>query len=128
MKEQEIERLNNLKKYEENLYNEGIKFICGIDEAGRGPLAGPVSVGAVVMNRVNSGAYPDTIGGVIYASGQFTPTKSGRVEKLAVNSVKDSCLQAARAAMAGETPVGGAMHFRRAGKHDGIVIGDHVFW
>lgn len=49
MKEKEEERLDNLKKYEENLYNEGYKFICGIDEAGRGPLAGPVVVGAAVM-------------------------------------------------------------------------------
>ena len=51
MKEKEEERLTNLKKYEENLYNEGLKYICGIDEAGRGPLAGPVVVGAVVMPR-----------------------------------------------------------------------------
>ena len=51
MNEKEIERLTNLKKYEENLYNEGYKLICGIDEAGRGPLAGPVSVGAVVMKK-----------------------------------------------------------------------------
>ncbi len=51
MKEKEEERLNNLKKYEENLYNQGIKYICGIDEAGRGPLAGSVVVGAVVMPR-----------------------------------------------------------------------------
>ena len=51
MKEKEEERLDNLKKYEEKLYNEGYKFICGIDEAGRGPLAGPVVVGAAVMPR-----------------------------------------------------------------------------
>ena len=51
MKEKEIERLTNLKRYEENLYNEGLKYICGIDEAGRGPLAGPVVVGAVVMPK-----------------------------------------------------------------------------
>lgn len=51
MKEQEVERLTNLKKYEENLYNEGNKLICGVDEAGRGPLAGPVAVGAVVMKK-----------------------------------------------------------------------------
>ena len=51
MKEQEIERLTNLKKYEENLYKEGNKLICGVDEAGRGPLAGPVAVGAVVMKK-----------------------------------------------------------------------------
>lgn len=49
MKEKELERLTNLKKYEQNLYQNGIQLICGIDEAGRGPLAGPVAVGAVVM-------------------------------------------------------------------------------
>jgi ribonuclease HII len=51
MTEKESERLDNLKKYEENLYNEGYKLICGIDEAGRGPLAGPVVVGAAIMPR-----------------------------------------------------------------------------
>ena len=54
-------------------------------EAACQPYEGQVAVGAVVMNRVNSGAYPNTIAGVIYASGQFTPTRSNRVETLAVN-------------------------------------------
>ena len=50
MKEKEIERLNKLKEIELKLAKEkGVKYICGIDEAGRGPLAGPVSVGAVIM-------------------------------------------------------------------------------
>ena len=51
MKEEELKRLTDLKRYEENLYKEGLKYICGIDEAGRGPLAGPVVVGAAVMPR-----------------------------------------------------------------------------
>lgn len=49
MKEKEIERLNNLKEYETKLYKTGIKYIAGIDEAGRGPLAGPVVVGLAIM-------------------------------------------------------------------------------
>lgn len=49
MKEKEIERLNLLKEEENKLYSENIKYICGIDEAGRGPLAGPVVVGAVIL-------------------------------------------------------------------------------
>lgn len=51
MKEKELERLNILKSYEEELYNKGINLIAGIDEAGRGPLAGPVVVGCVIMPK-----------------------------------------------------------------------------
>jgi ribonuclease HII len=51
MKEKEIERLNLLKKDEQELYNNNIQYICGIDEAGRGPLAGPVVVAAVIMPK-----------------------------------------------------------------------------
>lgn len=51
MKEKEEERLKLLKEIEENLYEQGCHSICGIDEAGRGPLAGPVVVAAVIMPR-----------------------------------------------------------------------------
>ncbi len=49
MKEKEIDRLNNLKKEEIEFYKKGIKLIAGIDEAGRGPLAGPVVVACSIM-------------------------------------------------------------------------------
>ncbi len=49
MKDREIERLNKLKEFEKKLYEDGVKYIAGIDEAGRGPLAGPVVVGCVIM-------------------------------------------------------------------------------
>lgn len=49
MKEKEQERLEKLKDIEKDLYVKGFAKICGIDEAGRGPLAGPVVVAAVIM-------------------------------------------------------------------------------
>lgn len=49
MKEKEQERLEKLKKIENELFTKSITKICGIDEAGRGPLAGPVVVAAVIM-------------------------------------------------------------------------------
>ena len=49
MKEKEYERLIKLKEIEKGLYEKGFESICGIDEAGRGPLAGPVVVAGVIM-------------------------------------------------------------------------------
>ena len=49
MKEKELERLTKLKEIEKDLHSKGFKNICGIDEAGRGPLAGPVVVAGVIM-------------------------------------------------------------------------------
>ena len=51
MKERELERLTKLKEIENNLYSKGMNYICGIDEAGRGPLAGPVVVASVIMPK-----------------------------------------------------------------------------
>ena len=51
MKEKEFERLTKIKDVEKDLYNKGFKNICGIDEAGRGPLAGPVVVAGVIMPK-----------------------------------------------------------------------------
>lgn len=97
-------------------------------EAGNQSYEGMLGVGAVVMNRVRSGAYPNTIHSVIYASGQFTPAMTGKVARAYEGNVPDLCLQAAQAAINGETTVGGATHFRRAGQREGYVLGDHVFW
>lgn len=98
-------------------------------EAGRESYEGKLAVGAVVMNRVRSGAYPDSIHGVIYASGQFTPALNGKVNRVYESGkIKSSCVQAAEEAIAGTSNVGAATHFRRNNGRDGIVIGNHVFY
>ena len=49
MKEKEEKRLIELKKIDKEFFEMGMKYVCGIDEAGRGPLAGPVVVASVIM-------------------------------------------------------------------------------
>jgi Cell wall hydrolyses involved in spore germination len=97
-------------------------------EAGNQGYEGQLAVGAAVMNRVRSGAYPNSISGVIYASGQFTPAYNGRLARAYGNNIPDSCFTAAQESLNGGTNIGSATHFRRAGSHEGLVIGDHVFW
>ncbi|MCQ2524636.1 MAG: cell wall hydrolase [Lachnospiraceae bacterium] len=97
-------------------------------EAGGEPYEGMLAVGAVVMNRVRSGAYPATVYDVIYASGQFTPAKSGSLTRVYNAGPKAICMQAAREVLNGYTNIGDMTHFRRRGTHDGFEIGNHVFY
>jgi uncharacterized protein YgiM (DUF1202 family)/flavin-binding protein dodecin len=98
-------------------------------EAGGESYEGQVAVGAVVMNRVRSAAYPDTITDVIYASGQFVPASKSRMQNLILTgTTKESCRQAAQEAINGVSNVGDALYFRRVGNKSGLVIGNHVFW
>lgn len=98
-------------------------------EAGSESYEGQVAVAAVVMNRVRSGAYPDSIHGVIYASGQFTPALNGKVNAVYESGkISESCMKAAQEAIDGTSNVGSATHFRRNNGRDGIVIGNHVFY
>lgn len=99
-------------------------------ESGNQPYEGQLAVGAVVMNRVRSGRYPNTIADVIYAPGQF-PYASTKVHEVMARGVKASCLQAAQEAINGVSNVGSFTHFKSArssvnGAH--IVIGGHVFY
>ncbi len=98
-------------------------------EAGGESYEGQVAVGAVVMNRVRSSAYPDSIHGVIYASGQFTPALNGKVNAVYESGrIYESCIRAAQEALSGVSNVGDCTHFRRNNGRDGIVIGNHVFY
>lgn len=98
-------------------------------EAGGECYEGKVSVGAVVMNRVRSGRYPNSIGDVIYSPGQFTPAGNGKVAAVLANGPKESCIQAAQEALNGVDYTGGALSFRQSKSgHAGLVIGNHVFF
>ena len=98
-------------------------------EAGSECYEGQLAVGAVVMNRLRSGAYPSSLYDVIYQSGQFTPAGNGKVASVISSGVSGSCLQAAQEALSGVDNTGGALSFRRASSGQaGVVIGNHVFF
>lgn len=65
--------------------------------------AGRLAVGSVVMNRVASSSFPNTVSGVIYASGQFAPVTSGRVDLILAEGPNSACQYAAAQAIAGNT-------------------------
>lgn len=95
-------------------------------EAGNQPYEGQVAVGAVVMNRVKSGLYPNSIREVIYQSGQFTPAVTGWLDRVLQNKgYTDSAKEAAQDALEGANPVGGCLYFSTGGQ--GMQIGDHFF-
>ncbi|MDE7446977.1 MAG: cell wall hydrolase [Lachnospiraceae bacterium] len=99
-------------------------------EAGNQPYEGQVAVGAVVMNRVMSSVFPDTVVGVIYQNKQFSPVASGRLAlALQENHATDACYRAADAAMAGQTTVGSCLFFRTPIEGlTGTQIGGHIFY
>lgn len=99
-------------------------------EAGNQPYEGQVAVGAVVINRVLSSRYPDTVTGVIYQYKQFSPVLDGHLAlALASNRATDACYSAADAAMSGSTTVGSCLYFRtKIDGLEGIQIGSHVFY
>lgn len=99
-------------------------------EAGAEPYSGQVAVGAVVINRVLSSRYPNTVVGVIYQNKQFSPVNDGHLAlALASDKATQSCYQAADEAMQGVTNVGQCVYFRTPIEGiTGIRIGNHVFY
>lgn len=99
-------------------------------EAGNQPYIGQVAVGNVVMNRVKSSVFPNTILEVIYQNRQFSPVGSGRFAiALANHKATPACYAAAQDAMAGSAPVGNCLFFRTPIPGlTGIQIGGHIFY
>lgn len=95
-------------------------------EAGNQPHDGKVGVGAVILNRVRSGSFPNSIRAVIYQRGQFGPAITGKLDRvLASGNIPEACYQAAADALAGYNPIGDALYFGNG--NYGQLIGDHYF-
>ncbi|MCI8884555.1 MAG: cell wall hydrolase [Dorea sp.] len=95
-------------------------------EAGNQPYEGQVAVGAVIMNRVRSASYPNSIEAVIYQSGQFTPASTGWLDRVRNSrGYTATSMQAAADALAGANPIGGCLYFDQGGR--GMKIGAHYF-
>ena len=99
---------------------------CIYAEARGESYTGQVAVGAVILNRVRSSVYPNSIAEVIYQSGQFGPAMSGWLDSvLASGGYTATAMQAAADALAGSNPIGDCLYFG-CGNY-GIQIGDHFF-
>lgn len=78
-------------------------------EARGEPYEGQVAVGAVILNRVRSSSFPNTIAGVIYEPGAFTAVSDGQID---VPIAEDSTVyKAAQDALNGWDPTGGAIYY-----------------
>lgn len=97
-------------------------------EAGGESYEGKLAVGSVVMNRVSSSRFPNTVAGVIYQGGQFSPVASGRFASVLASGANASCTQAAGEVLGGSITIS-CLYFRRNdGSIPGTVIGNHVFY
>lgn len=97
-------------------------------EAGNQSMEGKVAVGDVVLNRVRSDQFPNTIHGVIYQEGQFVPVAEGIMAATLARGPNASCVEAARQALSGVNYVGNALFFRTNNGRPGQIIGAHVFY
>lgn len=91
-------------------YNESETYLLGrlVHGEARGePYVGKVAVAAVVLNRVKSPSFPNTISGVIYQSGAFDAVSDGQIN---LTPDEDS-LRAARDALNGWDPTGGCLYY-----------------
>lgn len=101
-------------------------------EARGEPYEGQVAVGAVIMNRIAHPSFPNTLSGVIYQDGAFSCLYDGGINA----AVADSAYQAAREAINGSDPTGGAIYYYNPAKTTNkwiwsreviATIGEHRF-
>ncbi len=101
-------------------------------EAGNQSYEGKLAVANVVLNRLNSSQFPNTIKDVIYQKNQFSPASSGALERALNNGVPSDCVKAAKDAMSGNNNVEGFLFFNTVVNTDSVAdyiqIGDHIFY
>ena len=97
-------------------------------EAGGESYEGKLAVASVVMNRVRSGGYPNSVSGVVYQSGQFPPAGTARMASLVANGAGSDCVTAAKQAIGGVSNIGSLKHFHAARLGGDVVIGNHAFY
>lgn len=100
-------------------------------EAGAQSYEAQLGVANVVLNRVKSSYFPNTISEVIYESGQFGPAIDGSLERALANGPSSSCVQAANDALAGTNNIGNYLFFNNyapSNASDVYTIGLHVFY
>jgi len=73
------------------------------------PYLGQVAVAAVILNRIDSPDFPNTLAGVIYQPGAFEPVSNGNINQPVPNDA--SARKAAREALNGYDPTGGCLYF-----------------
>lgn len=125
-KEQEIRRQKIRAKREARKKQQELLAALIFCEAGNQPYKGQVAVGAVVLNRIKSKTYPDSMKEVIYQRGQFGPAGSGWLNRVLQNkSYTKTAWKAAADALDGKDPINGCLYFNQGGS--GKKIGDHYF-
>lgn len=100
-------------------------------EAGASNYDALLAVATVIMNRVASGNYPNTLREVIYQSGQFSPTWNGSLKRVLQKGPASLCYQVAQDALGGArlSSVSGCYQFRASWSgHKGTVVGGNVFF
>lgn len=97
-------------------------------EAGGEPYVGKIAVGSVIMNRVHSDKFPNTIIEVIHQKSQFTPVKSGRFAIVLARGANAECTRAAQEVLNGANNINALFFRMNNGLIDGTIIGNHVFY
>jgi spore germination cell wall hydrolase CwlJ-like protein len=134
-------------KYEESVSysNSDLELLACLvhSEAGTQSYEGKLAVANVVLNRVASSKYPDSIKAVIYQSGQFSVAASGSLAKQLGNydnyssTSQKLSIKAAKAALSGANNIGTRLYFHSYkaalkkgydNKSSSVKLGDHLFW